>query len=452
VTSRQPSRPPGEQLPAIAVIGLGYVGCVSAACFAARGHDVVGVDVDEQKAVLLRSGRSPIVEERIDEIVADVVRSGRLRITDDVRAAISATDVTLVCVGTPSAADGSLSTSFLERACAEIGAALAAKPEWHVVVFRSTMTPGTCEGLLVPVLERASGKRAGVDFGVCVNPEYLREGSSVRDFGSPPKTVVGELDPRSGDVVMGLYAGMPGPRFRVPIAVAEMSKYVDNSFHALKVAYGNEIGAVCRSAGLDSHQVIDIFLADTKLNISPAYLRPGFAFGGSCLPKDVRALVDMARRRNIDIPLLAGLIPANDAHIRRAVELVVACGRRRVALMGLSFKAGTDDLRESPLVELAERLIGKGYDVRIYDANVSVSRLAGANRRHIAEHLPHIGQLLTDDLAEVVAHAEVFVVGSSAPEIAEALAGVDDRPVVDLVRLPDAGARRGDETYVGIGW
>jgi GDP-mannose 6-dehydrogenase len=437
-TNQRRSAPPADLRPAIAVIGLGYVGCVSAACFAARGHEVFGVDVDPQKAALLRSGRSPIVEERIDEIIADVVRSGRLRITDDVWEAIAATDVTLVCVGTPSARDGSLSTEFLERACVEIGAALAAKTEWHVVVFRSTMTPGTCERLLVPALERASGKRAGVDFGVCVNPEYLREGSSVRDFGSPPKTVVGELDPRSGDVVAGLYA--------------EMSKYVDNSYHALKVVFGNEIGAICRSAGLDSHQVMDIFLADTKLNISPAYLRPGFAFGGSCLPKDVRALVDMARRRSVDIPLLAGVIPANEAHVRRAVDLVVACGRRRVALMGLSFKAGTDDLRESPLVELAERLIGKGYDVRIYDANVSLSRLAGANRRHIAEHLPHIGQLLTDDLDAVVAHAEIFVVGSATPEITETLAGVDDRPVVDLVRLPDAGARRGDEKYIGIGW
>jgi GDP-mannose 6-dehydrogenase len=451
-TNQRRSAPPADLRPAIAVIGLGYVGCVSAACFAARGHEVFGVDVDPQKAALLRSGRSPIVEERIDEIIADVVRSGRLRITDDVWEAIAATDVTLVCVGTPSARDGSLSTEFLERACVEIGAALAAKTEWHVVVFRSTMTPGTCERLLVPALERASGKRAGVDFGVCVNPEYLREGSSVRDFGSPPKTVVGELDPRSGDVVARLYAGIPGPLFRVPIAVAEMSKYVDNSYHALKVVFGNEIGAICRSADLDSHQVMEIFLADTKLNISPAYLRPGFAFGGSCLPKDVRALVDMARRRSVDIPLLAGVIPANEAHVRRAVELVVACGRRRVALMGLSFKAGTDDLRESPLVELAERLIGKGYDVRIYDANVSLSRLAGANRRHIAEHLPHIGQLLTDDLDAVVAHAEIFVVGSATPEITETLAGVDDRPVVDLVRLPDAGARRGDEKYIGIGW
>ncbi|MHA6616955.1 nucleotide sugar dehydrogenase [Pseudonocardia sp. DLS-67] len=436
----------------LGVVGLGYVGCVSAACFAARGHEVVGVEVDERKAALLRSGRSPIVEERINDIVADVVSSGRLRIVDDARAAVAATEVTLVCVGTPSAPNGSLSTEFLERACAEIGAALATKPSWHVVVFRSTMTPGTCEGLLVPALERASGKRAGVDFGVCINPEYLREGTSVRDFESPPKTVVGESDPRSGDAVMRLYAGLSGPRFRVSIAVAEMSKYVDNSFHALKVVFGNEIGAVCRAAGLDSHEVMDVFLADTKLNISPAYLRPGFAFGGSCLPKDVRALVHTAQRHAVDVPLLANVMPANEAHLRRAVDLVVALGRRRIALMGLSFKAGTDDLRESPLVELAERLIGKGYDLRIYDPNVSVSRLVGANREHIADRLPHIGRLLTVDLAEVVAHAEVFVVGSAAPEIAAAVDPIADRPVVDLVRLPAAGTRRSSAHYVGIGW
>ena len=442
----------GASLPALSVVGLGYVGCVSAACFAARGHEVVGVEVDEQKAALLRSGRSPIVEERINEIVAEGVRFGRLRVIAEAQAAVSATDVTLVCVGTPSAPDGSLSTVFLERVCVQIGAALATKRSWHVVVFRSTMMPGTCQNLLVPALENASGKRAGVDFGVCVNPEYLREGTSVRDFESPPKTVVGESDPRSGDVVMSLYEGMPGPRFRVSIAVAEMSKYVDNSFHALKVAFGNEIGAVCRAAGLDSHEVMDLFLADTKLNISPAYLRPGFAFGGSCLPKDLRALVHIARRHNVDVPLLANVTPANDAHLRRAVDLVVACGRRRVALMGLSFKSGTDDLRESPLVELAERLIGKGYDLRIYDPNVSVSRLVGTNRTYIAERLPHIGQLLIDDLGDVLAHAELFVVGSAAREIAAALTGVDDRPVVDLVRLADAGTRRGNVNYIGIGW
>ena len=436
----------------LSVLGLGYVGCVSAACFAARGHHVVGVDVNPQKAAFLREGRSPVVEERIGELTAEVVAAGRLTVAEDPARAVAATDVTLVCVGTPSAPDGGLVTEYLQRAAQDIGHALATKDGFHVVVFRSTMVPGTCEGTLVPILEEASGKRAGVDFGVCVNPEYLREGSSVRDFLDPPKTVVGESDPRSGELVLGLYDGLPGPRFRVPIAVAEMSKYVDNTYHALKVAFANEIGAVSRSVGLDSHAVMDVFLADTKLNVSAAYLRPGFAFGGSCLPKDLRALVNAAGRRNVDVPLLSSVLPSNEAHLRRAVDAVIASGRRKVSLFGLSFKPGTDDLRESPLVELSERLIGKGYDLKIYDANVALSRLLGANRAFLAERLPHIGQLLTDDVHEALEHAEVCVVGSADPAVAAAIADAGDRLVLDLVRLPDAESRRSDARYIGIGW
>ncbi|HEY2724278.1 MAG TPA: nucleotide sugar dehydrogenase [Pseudonocardiaceae bacterium] len=437
----------------MSIFGLGYVGCVSAACFASRGHQVIGVDPNPQKTDLLRSGRAPVVEERIGELTAEVVAAGRLRVLDDASAAVAATDVTLVCVGTPSAPGGGLSTSYLERATEQIGRALATKDTWHVVVYRSTMIPGTCEELLVPILERESGKRAGVDFGVCLNPEFLREGSSVRDFLAPPKTVVGEGDPRSGQIVTDLYAGLPGPRFRVPIRVAEMTKYVDNSFHALKVAFANEIGAVCRPLGLDSHAVMDVFLADTKLNVSTAYLRPGFAFGGSCLPKDVRALTHTARRHDVDLPLLSNLLTANEAQLRRAVDLVIARGRKRVGILGLSFKPGTDDLRESPLVELSERLLGKGYDLKIYDANVGLSQLMGANRSYLAEHLPHIGQLLTDDLQEVLAHAEVCIVGSRTPEVLAALEHIGaDRVVVDLVRLPDAQQRRTEPHYAGIGW
>jgi GDP-mannose 6-dehydrogenase len=439
--------------PALSVFGLGYVGCVSAACFSARGHRVIGVDIDEQKTSLLRDGRSPVIEKGMAELVRDVVRGGGLEVGDDPWDAVARTDVTIVCVGTPSAPDGGLTTAYLQRACEQIGFALGTKDDWHVVIFRSTMMPGTCEHVLIPILERQSNKRAGHDFGVCVNPEYLREGSSISDFLAPAKTVVGESDPRSGNVVLGLYEGLPGPRFRVPIQVAEMSKYVDNAYHALKVAFANEIGAVCKAVGLDSHAVMDVFLADTKLNVSAAYLRPGFAFGGSCLPKDVRALVHAARIHNVDVPLLANLMPANEAHLRRAVDLVVSSGRRRVGLLGLSFKSGTDDLRESPLVELAERLIGKGYSLRIYDSTVAVSRLIGANRRHIAEHLPHIGNLLTDDLYEVIEYAEICIVANRDAAVAAALARVaDSRLVIDLVRLPDADQRRAGNDYVGIGW
>jgi GDP-mannose 6-dehydrogenase len=437
----------------LSVFGLGYVGCVSAACFASRGHHVIGVDVDPRKIELLRQGKAPIVEQRIGELTTDVVAAGLLDVTEDSRAAVLASDVSIVCVGTPSGAGGGLSTAYLEKVTDEIGAALADKPGWHTVVYRSTMLPGTCESLLIPMLERSSGKRVGTDFGVCVNPEFLREGTSVRDFFEPAKTVVGQSDVRSGDLVLRLYAGLPGTRFQVPLGVAEMAKYVDNCFHALKVDFGNEIGAICAGLGLDSHEVMDVFLADTKLNLSSAYLRPGFAFGGSCLPKDVRALTHTARRHDIEVPILSHILSSNEAHLRRAVDMVLSLGKRRVSIFGLSFKAGTDDLRESPLVEFAERLIGKGCEVRIYDANVSLSRLLGSNKAHIEERLPHLVDLLTDDVDAVVSHGEVLVVGTRDEAV---LSAVDRAPegtvVLDLVRLPGADERRRSNGYVGISW
>jgi GDP-mannose 6-dehydrogenase len=381
------------------------------------------------------------------------VSAGRLTVTTDARSAVLATDISLVCVGTPSGPGGGLSTEFLEQVTDEIGDALSRKDGWHVVVYRSTMVPGTCESLLIPRLEAASGKRVGVDFGVCINPEYLREGTSVRDFLDPPKTVVGQSDPRSGGLVMELYEGLPGPRFHVPIGIAEMTKYVDNSFHALKVGFANEIGAICSSLGLDSHEVMDVFVADTKLNISAAYLRPGFAFGGSCLPKDVRALTYTARRNDIDVPLLSNLLISNEVHLRRAVDLVVADRRRKIGIFGLSFKQGTDDLRESPMVELAERLIGKGFDVRIHDANVTLSRLIGANRSYIRQQLPHIGELLTDEVDAVLDHGEVLIAGSRAPEVVDAIGRAGpEKLIIDLVRLPNTAGLKSKSNYRGIGW
>jgi GDP-mannose 6-dehydrogenase len=438
---------------AVSVFGLGYVGAVSAACLASRGHRVIGVDVNPEKLEALRNGRSPVIEERIGDITADVVARGDLSVTNDAHTAVWNTDISLICVGTPSGAGGALSTAFLIQVTDEIGAALATKDGWHVVVYRSTMVPGTCEAVLTPLLEKASGKRAGVDFGVCVNPEFLREGTSVRDFLEPPKTVVGHSDPRSGAMVMDLYDGLPGPRFLVPTGIAEMTKYVDNSFHALKVGFANEIGAICSATGLDSHAVMDIFLADTKLNISPAYLRPGFAFGGSCLPKDVRALVHTARRNDVDVPLLGNLLGSNETHLRRAVDVVVAAGHRKVGIFGLSFKQGTDDLRESPMVELAERLIGKGFDLRIYDPTVVLSRLVGANRTYITQQLPHIGDLLTDDVNEVLGHGEILIAGSREATVVQAVENATpEQLILDLVRLPNVEALRARRNYRGIGW
>ncbi|RZT25353.1 GDP-mannose 6-dehydrogenase [Mycobacterium sp. BK558] len=437
----------------VSVFGLGYVGCVSAVCLASQGYRVIGVDVNPDKVEALARGESPVVEERLGDLTAEVVAAGNLTVTADSDTAVLNTDMSLVCVGTPSAPGGGLSTAFLEQVTDAIGAALAVKEGWHVVVFRSTMVPGTCESLLIPRLESASGKRAGIDFGVCVNPEFLREGTSVRDFFNPPKTVVGETECRSGKMVLSLYEGLPGRQFQVPIRVAEMTKYVDNSFHALKVGFANEIGAICSSLMLDSHEVMEIFLADTKLNISTAYLRPGFAFGGSCLPKDVRALTHTARRNDLDVPLLANLLTSNESHMRRAVDLVLAAGSHNVGIFGLSFKPGTDDLRDSPMLELAERLIGKGFDVKIYDPTVVLSRLTGANKTYIRQQLPHIGELLTDDVEAVFDHGEVLIVGSREPKVVDAIARAgSDRFIVDLVRLPNAEQLRGAQNYQGIGW
>ncbi|MFH8839281.1 nucleotide sugar dehydrogenase [Streptomyces sp. NPDC017868] len=435
----------------VSVFGLGYVGCVSAACLASMGHEVIGVDVNQVKVDLVNDGKAPVVEERIGELIAEVVRTGALRATGDVREAIRESEVSLICVGTPSEPNGSLCTTYLERVTEEIGAAVAERGGRQTVVFRSTMLPGTCLNLLLPVLEKFAGT-AGVDFGVAVNPEFLREGTSVRDFFDPPKTVIGELDAASGDVVAALYEGLPGEVFRVPVPVAEAIKYADNAFHGLKIGFANELGAVCQALGVDSHQVIDVFLADRKLNISPAYLRPGFAFGGSCLPKDLRSLVHAAQRADVSVPILSHVLASNADHLQRAVDMVERTGKRRVGLFGLSFKPGTDDLRESPLVELAERLFGKGYDLRIYDPNVNLSRLLGANREYIENRLPHLAQLLVESVDEVIEHAEVCLVGTREPSVLSALPHGDAPVIVDLIRLPDADARRTEPGYMGLAW
>ncbi|MBA3433789.1 MAG: nucleotide sugar dehydrogenase [Actinobacteria bacterium] len=436
----------------IALFGLGYVGCVSAACFARRGHHVVGVDTNPTKVDMVNAGGSPVLEPGLAELIEEGTSSGRLSATMNAAAAVTASDISMVCVGTPSASNGSPSLDAIERVAASIGAALPLRQERHTVVVRSTVLPGTTEQVVLPLLERESGRRAGRDFGLVVNPEFLREGVAIADFDDPPKTVVGELDPASGDAVAALYEGLDAPLFRLPLRVAETIKYADNAFHALKIAFANELGAFCRAFDVDSHDVMRVFLADRKLNVSEAYLRPGFAFGGSCLPKDLRALVHAARRADVDLPLLESVLPSNALHLRRTVDVVLALGRRRIGLLGLAFKPGIDDLRESPLVELAEALVGKGYDLRIYDPAVSISRLVGANRDYMVEHLPHLSELLVESVDDVMAHAEVCIVGAASPEAIEAIANAENRDIVDLVRLPDAAERRGGERYVGVAW
>jgi len=435
----------------LSIFGLGYVGSVSAALFADAGHMVLGVDPNRDKVDLINAGRSPVIEAGVSELVDKVVESGRLTALSDGRRAVLDTDLSIVCVGTPSHANGSLDLTYLQRVCGEIGAALAEKDGYHVVVIRSTMLPGTMEGVVIPTLESHSGKAAGIDFGVCVNPEFLREGSAVHDFLHPPKTVIGESDPRAGELLARLYVGLDAPLIRCPVPVAEMVKYADNSWHALKVAFANEIGVICKAMEIDSYRVMEIFCRDTKLNLSSYYLKPGFAFGGSCLPKDLRALTYRARELDVEVPVLQAVLPSNAAHVQRGVDLILARGRRRIGILGFSFKAGTDDLRESPLVEVIEQLLGKGLDVRIFDRNVQLAALTGANRNFILKVIPHIARLMVQDIADVVDHAEVVVIGNGDPAFRSVIDMLrPDQELIDFVRLTEPPPDR--DGYHGICW
>ncbi|MFN8060118.1 MAG: nucleotide sugar dehydrogenase [Vicinamibacterales bacterium] len=436
----------------VSVFGLGYVGSVTCGCLAADGMSVVGVDANPQKVAALAAGQSPIVEERIGDMIAAAVAAGRLRATDDVEAAVVGTDVSIVSVGTPSHANGSLDLTAVQRVCEQIGAALRHKADRHLVVIRSTVLPGTVRSLVVPTLERTSGKPHGAGFGVCFNPEFLREGTSVKDYYEPPFTLIGAIDERDGRMAAGLYDKVAADVHHSTLETAEMVKYVCNAFHALKITFANEIGLVSQAVGVDSHQVMALVCKDTKLNISSRYLMPGFAFGGSCLPKDVRALLYKARAHDVETPLLASLLPSNVSQVQRAVQLILGLKQKTVAMLGLAFKAGTDDLRESPLVVLAETLIGKGFDIRIYDKNVSIARLTGANKAYIEKEIPHISSLLVPTMADAVAHGNVLIVGNAAPEFADLPSTMrQGQTIVDLVRIPALAAASGFP-YHGIAW
>ncbi|MDA8108922.1 MAG: nucleotide sugar dehydrogenase [Betaproteobacteria bacterium] len=435
----------------LCVLGLGYVGTVTAACLARERHEVIGVDPEPRKVELINAGRSPIVEKHVGEIIERAVAAGRLRAAPDADSAVARADLTLVCVGTPSRANGDIELRYLRRACEQIGAGLRRHEGAPVVAIRSTVLPGTTRGIVIPTLERFSGRRAGVDFGMCFNPEFLREGTAVRDFHEPPKTVIGELNRASGDLLASLYARTPGPMIRADIETAETVKYADNAWHALKVGFANEIGSLCKGLGVDSHRVMDIFCQDTKLNLSPYYLRPGFAFGGSCLPKDLRALLYKAKTLDVSLPILGAVLPSNHLQIERALQAVIDQGCSKVGILGFSFKAGTDDLRESPMVELTERLIGKGYDLRIYDANVTLARIHGANREYILERIPHIARLMVPSIEDVLEHAATIVIGNAAPEFRHVPRRLrEDQTIVDLVRVTDSRSVTG--IYEGICW
>ena len=436
----------------ISIFGLGYVGAVSLACLARDGHRVTGVDVDESKLAQIAAGKTPVVEEGMIELMAQVAASGRVSVTTDARQALHSSEVSFICVGTPSAPNGSQDQSALLRLARELGAALRDKQAPHVFVFRSTVVPGTVEDVLRPVLEEASGKKDGVDFHVCFQPEFLREGSSIRDYDRPPFTIVGANAPAPVEALRKLFGHLPCELHATSIRAAETVKYCCNNFHALKITFANETARLCEALGVDPFAVMDLVCKDTQLNLSRAYLKPGFAFGGSCLPKDLRATLYLARTRDVELPMLGGILPSNRAHLDRAIQKVLASGKRKIGMIGLAFKSGTDDLRESPLVLLAEQLIGKGLSLLVYDPEVHLSNLLGANRRFIEQHVPHLGALLRSDIESVIAESDLLVVGLGAGDVSDSLKRLvrEDQIVLDLVNIPQWQTLRG--RVVGLSW
>jgi GDP-mannose 6-dehydrogenase len=436
----------------ISVFGLGYVGCVTAACLARDNHTVFGVDVNPMKVEMLRSGQSPVLEPGLDEIICEATKNGNLQVTLDSQSAVANSDITLICVGTPSNDNGSLKTEYVENVCREIGEALSIKQKYHLVVVRSTVLPGTVVNKLIPLLEQYSGLTASKDFGVCMNPEFLREGSAIDDYYHPSLIVVGELDQRSGDIMEELYSPLNVPVTRTEIRVAEMVKYTSNAYHALKVVFANEIGNLAKANGIDGQEVMKIFIQDRQLNISSTYLIPGFAFGGSCLPKDLRAILYRAKELDVDCPLLSSVLPSNHKQIENGIRLIEKTGSKKVGILGLSFKPGTDDLRESPTITLAETLIGRGYQIRIYDEKLNLSKLVGANKVYLEKELPHIASLLCSSVEQLLSISQVVVItnGSKSflpvPKLMR-----NDQTLIDLVGIAKSVDGAVAE-YEGICW
>ena len=434
----------------ISVFGLGYVGAVSCACFAKLGHQVTGVDVNEQKVNLILQGKSPIVEKDLDEYVAEGIENGRITATTDVRTAIQDTDISIVCVGTPSQINGNIDLTYIYKVCTEIGEVLKEKDSFHTVVIRSTVIPGTI-AQCAQIIEDVSGKKHLEDFGVASNPEFLRESTAIEDFWNPPYTVIGTESERSEQQLKKLYQDIDAPIFALKPEESEMIKYANNNFHALKITFANEIGNVCKELGVDGHKVMEVVASDHKLNLSSYYLKPGFAFGGSCLPKDVRGLNYRAKMLDVKVPLLSSLLPSNEYQVQRGLQLIYETGKQKIGFLGFAFKAGTDDLRESPVVELIETLMGKGYDLALYDSNILLSQLMGKNKDYLTGRIPHIARLLKKEVQQVMDHADVVVIGNKAPEFREAVANArPDQMIIDLVRIDKEKVTQ--DNYVGICW
>mgnify|MGYP001260840072 FL=1 len=434
----------------INIFGLGYVGCVSAACLAKSNHIVNGIDIDPVKVNIINSGKSPIVEKGLDELISETVSSGNLRALNGGN--IPEADLSIICVGTPSHSNGSLSLNYFTKVAEQIGEYLKNSNSYHVVVNRSTVLPGTIENTLIPILEKSSGRMAGEDFGISMNPEFMREGTSILDYYNPPFTLIGEFDSKTGDIVEKIYKNVNAPIFRTNIKVAEMVKYSCNSFHAVKVTFANEIGNICKQLGIDSHEVMDIFSKDNKLNISTYYLKPGFAFGGSCLPKDLRAITYKAKELDLNLPLLNSLLPSNQNQIESAFRIISKTNHKKIGILGLSFKPGTDDLRESPMVELIEKLIGKGYSVKIYDQEVAVAKIFGSNKKYIETAIPHISSLISNSIDLVIKESDIVIIGKKEKSYREPVKTASKSVhIIDLVRLFNKNEEP-KENYEGIGW
>ena len=434
----------------INILGLGYVGCVSAACLAKRKHNVCGIDIDQVKVDIINSGKSPIVEDGLNELISETVASSNLKAM--ISGQIPEADISIICVGTPSNENGSLDLKYLVKVAEQIGEFLAQTKSYHLIVNRSTVLPGTIEDILIPTLESFSGKKAGEDFGVCMNPEFMREGSSIYDYNNPPLTLIGELDKKSGDTLEKIYTDIDAPLYRSNIKVAEMLKYSSNTFHALKVTFANEIGNICKKVGIDSHDVMEIFTKDTKLNVSSYYLKPGFSFGGSCLPKDLRAITYKAKELDLDLPLLNSLMVSNKQQVENAFNIIAKSGKRNIGVLGLSFKAGTDDLRESPIVELIEKLIGKGYNLKIFDEEVSMAKIFGSNKKYIETVIPHISSLMSKSIDDVINNSDMILIGKKELTYKEALIkNSNSIYILDLVKI-FTKSEEPKANYEGICW
>jgi len=434
----------------ISIFGLGYVGCVSIGCLAKNGHHITGVDVSAAKINQINSGLPTIIEKDIDTIIAEQHKAGRINATTDYKKAILETDISIIAVGTPSTSKGHLNLNYMFKVAENFGEVLKDKEGFHVIAIRSTVMPGTADKFAT-IIEEKSGKLRNIDFAMVSNPEFLREGTAVADYNNPPLTLIGSQNPDAANTIASLYNHLPGEIVITDIRVAEIMKYINNTFHALKISFANEVGNICTALDIDSHKVMEIFCKDKDLNISPYYLKPGFAYGGSCLPKDLKGLKTLAHDLYVQTPIITNIDITNEIQIQRAVELILSKGKSKLGFLGLSFKAGTDDLRNSPAVTLIETLLGKGHEICIYDKNVQLSKLTGTNKEYIDQHIPHLSKLMVSDINEILDSCEIVVVNNREKEYENALQNYakEDLILIDMVRMKSLENKKG---YIGINW